>query len=82
MDKSVVLSVGEGYHLRRGKDHIVYAGMPSDDVYSVVQRKQTFPYQGFAWNLFYPRGRQDITIDGVNVFVENVTADQIRFWVR
>jgi len=39
MDKSVTLSVGDTLHLRTGKDRIVYAGMPSETVYSIVQRK-------------------------------------------
>jgi len=78
MSEPVVLSVGESVHLRRGKDHILYAGMPSDNVYSIVQKKYGFPYQGFAWNLFFPKSRQEITIDGVNIFVESVTPEEIR----
>jgi len=81
MDNSIVLSVGDEYHLRSGKDYIVYAGMPSDKVYSIVQRKRKVaPYTawGFAWNLFYPREQSQIRIDGVNILVENVTPDEIR----
>ena len=80
MENSVVLSVGESLHLKRGKDHIVYAGMPSDAVYSIAQRKAN-GYQGYAWNLFYPKRKSEITIDGVHVFVENVTPDEIRLRV-
>ena len=81
MDRSVVLSVGDTYHLRSGKDHIIYAGMPSDKVYSIVQRKRKFvPYSawGYAWNLFYPREQSKIKIDGVDILVENVAPDEIR----
>jgi len=81
MDNSVVLSVGDTYHLRFGKDRIVYAGMPSEKVYSIVQRKYDFPYQGFAWNLFYPKEQSKIRIDGVNILIENVTPDEIRLRV-
>ena len=77
MDRTVMLSVGESVHLRLGKDYILYAGMPSEGVYSIVQKKAVV-YQGFAWNLFYPRSRSQITVDGVTVYVENVTPDQIR----
>jgi len=77
---SVALSVGEDFHLRRGKDHIIYAGMPSANAYSIVQKKSD-GYRGYSWNLFFPRGRQDITIDGVNIFVENVTPEEIRLRV-
>ena len=81
MDKSVVLPVGGGYHLKTGKDRIVYAGMPSERVYSIAQRK-AMGYQGYAWNLYYPLGRSEITIDGMDIIVENVNADEIRFRLR
>jgi hypothetical protein len=78
--KSVVLAVGEDFHLRSGKDHIIYAGMPSDSVYSVVQKKSS-GYQGYAWNLYYPKRQQDITIDGVSIYVERVTPEEIELRV-
>ena len=81
MDKSVVLSVGDSYHLRLGKDRIVYAGMPSEKVYSIVQRKWDFFYRGYAWNMFYPREQSKIRIDGVDILVENVTPEEIRLIV-
>jgi len=81
MDNSVVLSVGDVLHLRFGKDRIVYAGMPSERVYSIVQRKWGIPYYAYAWNLFYPKGQSKIRIDGVNILVENVTPDEIRLRV-
>ena len=39
MDNSVVLSVGDSHHIRLGKDRIVYAGMPSEKVFSIAQMK-------------------------------------------
>ena len=81
MERSIILAVGEPYHLRMGKDRIVYAGMPNEDVYSIVQRK-TSGYQGFAWNLFYSRRKTDITIDGVDIIVESVSPDEIMFRIR
>ncbi|HUU64571.1 MAG TPA: hypothetical protein VMW37_00510 [Dehalococcoidales bacterium] len=80
MVEPVTLAVGEDFHLRRGKDHIAYAGMPSDNVYSIVQKRAS-GYQGYAWNLFFPKRRQEITIDGVNIFVEDVAPDEIRLRV-
>jgi hypothetical protein len=80
MDNSVVLSVGDSYHLKLGKDRIIYAGMPSDDVYSIVQVKRS-GYQGFAWNLFFPRRKNQITVDGINISVDNITPDEIRLRV-
>jgi len=81
MDRLLVLSVGDITHLRFGKDRIVYAGMPSEKVYSIVQMKWEFFYRGFAWNLFYPKEQSKIRIDGVNILVENVTPDEIRLRV-
>ena len=77
MVEPVTLAVGEDFHLRRGKDHIAYGGMPSENIYSIVQKKAN-GYQGYAWNLFFPKRKQEITIDGVDIFVENVTPDEIR----
>jgi hypothetical protein len=84
MDNSVVLSVGDEYHLRSGKDHIIYAGMTSEKVYSIAQRKRKFaPYigWGYAWNLFFSKDQSTIRIDGVNIMVENVTPQEIRIRV-
>ncbi|MFC1908101.1 hypothetical protein ACFLWT_01685 [Chloroflexota bacterium] len=33
MDNLTILSIGKDLHLRQGKDHILYTGMPSDNVY-------------------------------------------------
>jgi hypothetical protein len=81
MEPSIVLSVGQAFHLKQFKDRIIYAGMPNEDVYSIAQRK-TDGYRGFGWNLFFPKRKQDIVIDGVKLFVESVTPDEIRFRVE
>ena len=81
MEGSTVLAVGQAYHLRMGKDWIVYAGMPSEDVYSIVQRK-TSGYQGFAWNIYYSRRKTEIKIDGVEIIDESVSPDEIMFRIR
>ena len=84
MTNSVILSVGDTYHLRSGRDRIVYAGMPSEDLFSIVQRKrEALPYgwSGQAWNLFFPRNQSTIRIDGIHIMVENVTKEEIRLRV-
>ncbi|TES82811.1 MAG: hypothetical protein E3J92_03900 [Dehalococcoidia bacterium] len=81
---AVVLAVGESFHLKFGKDRIVYAGMPSDKVFSIVQRKREFvPYAawGYAWNLFFPREQTELVIDGVRLTVESVSPQEIRLGV-
>jgi hypothetical protein len=81
MDAMILLSVGEEHHLGRGKDRIIYAGMPSDNVYSIVQKKAS-GYQGFAWSLFFPVKKREIVIDGVRILVEKATPEQIRFTIQ
>ena len=81
MDKLITLSVGDEHHLRSGKDHIVYAGMPSENVFSIVQKKWEFLYRGYSWNLYFPKGQNTIRIDGINIQVDNVTPDEIRLRV-
>jgi hypothetical protein len=76
VNRQVVLAVGEDFHLRQGKDHIIYAGMPSEDVYSIVQKRAS-GYQGYSWNLYFPRRQQEITIDGIKIFVESVAPQEI-----
>ena len=73
---TTILSVGEGFHLKRGRDRIVYAGMLSEDVYSIVKLRAS-GYQGYAWHLYYPRRKRDLTIDGVAVYVERVSPEEI-----
>jgi len=78
MNNSVILSVGDIYHLRLGKDRIVYAGMPSENAFSIAQMKWEFLYRGYSWNLYFPKGQSKIRIDGVNILVESVTPEEIR----
>ena len=78
MDRSVVLSVGDKYKLGFGKDRIVYAGMPSEKVFSIVQMKWEFFYRGYSWNLFFPVKQSEIRIEGVNILVDHVTPAEIR----
>ncbi len=78
MDRFVVLSVGDMHRLGLGKDRIIYAGMPTEKVFSIVQVRWEFLYRGYSWNLFFPTSRSEIRIEGVNIVVENVTPDEIR----
>jgi len=54
--------------------------MPNEEVYSIVQKKAS-GYQGYAWNLFFPKKRRDITIDGIKLDVERATPEDIQFRV-
>jgi len=76
--KTETLPVGGMFHLRNGKDWIAYAGMVNEDVFSMVQMKAK-GYQGYGWNLYFPRRAQDITIDGVALSVIRADAGAIEF---
>lgn len=56
MDRLVVLSVGDSHHLQFGKDRIIYAGMPSEDVYSIVQRKRESHIRDLLGTCSIPKG--------------------------
>jgi len=79
MDRTIILSVGDTHKLGLGKDRIIYAGMPSENVFSIIQVRWEFMYRGYSWNLYFSKNRSEIGIDGVNILVENVTPDEIRF---
>ena len=81
MDRSVVLSVGDKHKLGLGKDRIVYAGMPSERMFSIVQMKWEFLYRGYSWNLFFPVGQTTIRIDDANIIIDSVTPEEIRLRV-
>jgi len=79
--KKVVLTVGDSFRLMSGKDRIMYAGMVGDNTYSIVQRKSQlipFGWMGYAWNLYYPTTKRDISIDEINIHIEAVSPDEIR----
>ena len=78
MNNTVVLSVGDTHRLRLGKDRVVYAGMPNENVFSFVQMKWEFLYRGYSWNLYFPKNQSTIRIDGVNILIESVTPEEIR----
>jgi hypothetical protein len=78
VNNSVALSVGDVYRMRLGKDRIVYAGMPNENVFSIVQMKWEFLYRGYSWNLYFSKNQSTIRIDGVNILVDSITPEEIR----
>jgi hypothetical protein len=78
VNNSVALSVGDVYRMRLGKDRIVYAGMPNENVFSIVQMKWEFLYRGYFWNLYFSKNQSTIRIDGVNILVDSITPEEIR----
>ena len=81
IDKSVTLSGGDICYLRLGKDHIVYAGMPSENLYSIVEMKWDFFIEVILGHYSIPKNQSRIRIDSVNILVESVTSNEIRLKV-
>ena len=79
---TVTLSIGQVFHLRRVTDRIVYAGMLSEDTYSIVQIKDALVNNPVAWNLFFSKKQRNITIDTVKINVENVSPEEITISVE
>ena len=50
MNGVVTLSVGDIHSLRFGKDRIIYAGMPTPDVYSIAQMKCSTKKHRSRWS--------------------------------
>ena len=77
MQTVTVLAVGERAHLGFAKGIILYAGMPSETSFSIVQRELEFPYKGYAWNLYFPKDTRELTLRGKRFAVDSVSAESI-----
>ena len=62
----------------RSSVSIVYAGMVSDSIYSIVVT-WTFSHNSMAYNLFIPKNQKEIYTPKGRVNVDYVSADEIRF---
>ena len=82
MAEPIILSVGDDCQLKRGKDRIAYAGMLSNDIYSIIHIKRAAFDVPMAWNLYYPKRQNEITVNEVKVAVDNVTPEQITLRVK
>jgi len=64
------------------RGRIGYGGMPNDQTFSLGLRKWDFIHAVYAFNLFYPREQSEISIDGIDIQVEEVTPSEIRLRIR
>ena len=74
------LAVGEKLKAKGGfakSMEIVYAGMPTDDRYSLVV-VTTYGNNQAGYNLYFPVSRSDFEIDGRRFYVERVSPEEIR----
>lgn len=81
MDNPVVLKVGEDHRvsgLLQGC--IAYAGMPSQNTFSIVHKREVGG--NYAYNLFFPTDKQDISIGPVKIYVHKVSTEEIQFSIK
>jgi hypothetical protein len=83
-NREFTLKIGESASLRSGfftKTAVVFAGMPDRDGYSLV-----FTWnQGnaaFAYNLYFPKSRHQLTLDKKQIDVYAVSSEEIRLVIR
>ena len=80
------LRVGEKLKLRSiflGYYYLVYTGMPNDRTYSFALTYEQ-GYSGYAYNLYFPKGQTQITVQKMQMDILSVTPDgiQLRFVER
>ena len=81
MEETRTLDVGQETTLRRGfftTHRMVYAGMPSDEVYSLAVM-WTAGHTGVAYNVFVRTGQTQVELAKGRLTVFAVSPQQIRF---
>jgi hypothetical protein len=75
----ITISIGEATKIKLGFVNtisVIYGGMPSKDVFSIIIQTGS-GYQGYSYNLFYPKDTKTIKIGKESFTVINVTSEQI-----
>ena len=79
MYEKIVLGIGQKKKIKSGfltSFSIIYCGMPNKDVFSVCLKEST-GNQGFAMNLYYPKGSRTIKINDAEFTVFDVTPEML-----
>ena len=75
------LRIGESALIKRGfitKVLLVYAGMTNEKEYSLAVNCSA-GHNSWAYNLYIPIDQQRIEISDVNLTIENISPNEIRF---
>ncbi len=78
------LRIGESVRIKRGfmtKISLVYAGMPSDGVFSLAVTT-TAGHMGMGYNLFFPVDRRQLEVAGVPIMVQAVSPAGLQLTVQ
>ena len=77
--QDITLAIGETTKIKVGFVNtvtIIYGGMPSKDVFSIVIQTGS-GYQGYSYNLYYPKDAKTIKVGKESFSIINVTSEQI-----
>lgn len=75
----IILGIGEKTKIKFGfMDSItlIYSGMPSKDVFSIALLFGS-GYQGYSYNLYYPKDSKTIKIGAVSLSIVSVQEDTL-----
>ncbi len=75
----IILGIGEKTKIKFGfMDSItlIYSGMPSKDFFSIALLFGS-GYQGYSYNLYYPKDSKSIKIGSVSLSIVSVKDDQL-----
>ena len=78
-----ILSVGEKKQIKLSwinSFEIIYCGMPSENVFSVAN-KESSGYQGFGYNMFYPKEMKIIKINNIEFRVLGIKPDCLKLQI-
>jgi len=78
------LTIGGSARLRKRwvyKRELIYAGMPNDDVCSLVVMISE-AHNSWAYNLFIPKGQREVTVEGARVTVLAQSREEIRIRIE
>ncbi|MBN2130461.1 MAG: hypothetical protein JW741_13245 [Sedimentisphaerales bacterium] len=74
------VKIGDSIRVKRGfmtVISLVYAGMPSENVFSLVVTT-TAGHMGMGYNLYFPASQRQLEIAGVSVSVQSVSPTSVQ----
>jgi len=79
IDKEITLEVGDSTKIKLGFMNnvtLIYSGMPNRDVFSIGILSYS-GYQGYGYNLFYPKNTKSIKVGNKTFRVVNVSPERL-----
>lgn len=79
ISSEINLAIGEKTKIKLGLVNtitLIYSGMPSKDVFSIVLQSSS-GYQGYSYNLYYPKDTKSIKLGKESISIINVTPEKL-----